>query len=145
MTLTISIDRTDMSLTPLVMSADTSADAIGIASYTEPALLVEISYGDASGNYDGEYPLRWRRPNTFHRFDVITDLATTEAFSQAAMLALVAATSRLRYLTTVTIGNSVKVWTCFPASFSAPERTLNDVRDHDVLWTVTLPCHPTAT
>lgn len=141
-TLTISIDRTALALTPLVLSGRDDGSPLGVTDFTEPGRqprIVSIS----SDHQHGDNPLRWSYQQAVLTFSAFPE-ADDEATAQAALEELRAAiTQGLRYEVTVTISDAPpKVWTCNPGTLSPPSRDYLNLKHHFPVWSVTLPCHP---
>ncbi len=144
-TLTISLTRTELpgSLTPLVLSAVVDANALGIANYTEPPMQARIRYAPSSDDQHGDVPLSSTYQQTFLQFDVVTDLATTEAASRTLLASLRAALSQFAYTATVVInGSPAETWACNTGSIAAIPRTYMNLEGVDPVASVQIPCHP---
>ena len=141
--LTISIDRTALSLSPLVLVAENATD-LGLTDYAEPALLPRVSYAPTSDFQHGDVPLGWGWQQTLLNFSFLT-IADTEAESRALVDAVRnAITQGLEYEVTVTASDAAaEVWTCNPGSLTpAGARTLVNMRHVRPVWSVSLPCYP---
>lgn len=142
-TLTISIARTSLSLSPLVLSAANDANSLGLAGYQEPAIQAQVRWAPDSAYLDGSVALASRREHTLLNFDAYTDSAATEAASRSLIADLRAAVNQWEYLVTVTVdGATAEVWTCQPGSVGAATRSYEDLRSHTVTYPVSIPCHP---
>lgn len=145
-TLTISISRTSLSLSPLVLSAANDATTLGITAYTEPAREQSVEWAPDSRYVHGSVALSSRLPQTILNFDVGTDLASTEAAARTLIEALRTAAGQFSYDVTVTVdGAPAETWACAPGSVGAGVRTYENLRSHNTVYPVSLPCHPIPT
>lgn len=142
-TLTVSIDRTDLALAPLVMGADMFAE-LAIVSYTEPSIVQRTRFAPTSAFQHGDMPLGSTLDNTTLQLTVGPQDAATEQDAQDAIDELVVALSRLTYEVTVTTnGATPQVWTCYPGGLvPAGPRTFQNLRAHRPIWQITIPAHP---
>lgn len=142
-TLTISIDRTDLVLTPLDLGAGTSTP-LTIVKFTEPPLLQRVYYAPSSRSMHGDLPLGFTLDNTSLEFTVGPANAANEQDARDAIDALTVAISRLSYEVTVTTNDAdPQIWTCYPGSLTpAGARTFENLRRHRPTWNVNLPAHP---
>lgn len=147
MTLLISIDRTLLSLSPLVLSGVDDANDLGVSDYREPARSARVTWAPTSAFEDGDLPLSMTWAQSSLDFDAFPS-ASTEASARALYAELVAAISQgLEFPVTVTVGDAAaETWTCNPGSISyASGRNVVDLRDHNAVWSVSIPCHPVPT
>lgn len=143
-TLLISIDRTSLGKTPLVLSGTDDEHPIGITSYTEPTITPEVTYAPDSVFEDGSMAMSVRLPQTALEFSVCTTGAATEADLRAYIRELREAVFRLGYDTTVTVdGAPAETWSC-TAGAVAPigSRDSVNLEHHDPEWSVVIPAHP---
>lgn len=142
-TLTISISRTSLSLAALALSAANDATALGVVSYTEPAVEQDIEWAPDSKYVHGSVALSSKYGHSMLNFDAGTNLAATETDSRALFAELKAALNQFTYTVTVTVdGATAEVWTCQPGSLGAVSRSYEDLRSHSVVRPVSIPCHP---
>lgn len=142
--LTISIDRTSLSLSPLILTGhDDPTRVMSVADYMEPALQARINYAP-TGDGHGDMPLGWSWQESLLNFSVFLENAASESAARAAVATVVAAVSRLSYTATVTVnGASPETWTCRPGSVvPAGDRTTSDLRTHANVWAVSIPVYP---
>lgn len=142
--LLISIDRTALSLSPLVCSGTNDGSPFGITDYAEPAMQARVSYLPDSRWAHGSQPNAWSWQQTILPFSVIAN-ASTETAARAAIAELRAAvTQGLSFLVTVTVSDAApEVWTCNPGSVTpAGSRTFSDLRHVDNEWAVSIPAYP---
>lgn len=142
-TLTISIDRADMALTPLAMGAGTLTD-LTIVNYTEPPVVARVAYAPTSRWLHGDMPLGTTLNNTALDFTVAPAHAATEQDAREAIDELAAAIARLTYEVTVTVNDADPlVWTCYAGGLTpAGPRTFQNLRRRRPTWNVSLPAHP---
>lgn len=144
-TLTISIDRTSLTLPALVMLGHPDASlALGVTDYTEPAMQPRINYAPTSGYVHGEQALGWAWQETMLNFSVSTFNQPSENASRTLVAELRTAITQFSYTVTVTVdGAAAESWTCRPGSLvPAGSRSLADVTHHRPVWAVSIPCHP---
>jgi len=145
-TLTISIDRTSLALTPLVMNGhkDPDPSPLGITTYAEPAMQARLAYAPTSAYIHGEAPLGWAWQETMLNFGVATFGQTTENASRLLLAELRDAITQFSYVVTVTVDDATpEAWTCRPGSLMpSGDRSVIDVTHHIPSWSVSLPAHP---
>lgn len=140
-TLTVSIDRTDLSLSPLVFSAVEDGTTWGILpGYQMPGLVPQVR--TATSNFvHGEVATGWTWTQARITFDAAPDVE-----SAAALLAAVdevrAALGRLSYSVTTTWNGAAQTWTampgaCQPSTIDAPELDANQP-----VYSITIPVYP---
>lgn len=141
--LTISIDRTALSLSPLTFVAS-GAGTLGITDYSEPAMQPRVSYAPSSAFLHGEVALAWAWQTTLLRWSFFTDV-DTETESRGLLAQVRAAiTQGLHFDVTVSVGDAEgETWRCDPGGLTPDgSRTYTDLRDADPVWSVSLPCYP---
>ena len=144
-TFTISIDRTSLSLSALVLKGhDDGSLALGVTNYSEPAMQARVQYAPSSGYLHGEQPLGWSWQETMLNFGVVTFNQASESASRALLAELRAAITQFSYVTTVTVDDAdPEGWLCRPGSLSpAGGRSHIDLTHHNPEWAVAIPCHP---
>lgn len=144
-TLAISIDRSSLSLSPLVLLGHPDPDlALGVTSYTEPAMQARIAYAPTSDYQHGEQSLAWSWQEAMLNFSVATFNQVTEDASRLLVAELLAAITQFSYVTTVTTnGASPEAWSCSPGSLTpSGGRSVADMTHHVPEWAVAIPCHP---
>lgn len=146
MTLSITIDRTSLSLADLVLGGqDGTGGLLAITDYTEPATQARINYAPESDFVHGSLALGYTWQQTLLSFEVAPFGPTGEQETRTAVAALVAAVSQFpAYEVTVTVGNAApETWQCDPGSVvPGGARTYVDLRDSDPFWRVSIPCYP---
>lgn len=142
--LTISIDRTSMTLSPLLLCGhDDPSRVLSVSTYREPAMQPRINYAP-TGDDHGDTPLSWSYQETVLAFNVFDEGGASEATMRAKIAQLVAALGRLTYTATITVGDAdPETWTC-RAGAVAPvdDRTSFDLQGHRPMWAVTIPAYP---
>lgn len=143
-TLTISIDRTALSLSALVCSGKRDGSPLLLTDYAEPAMQARVGTSPDSEWVHGSQALSWAWQQTILSFSVMAD-ASTEAAARAVIAELRAAvTQGLNYSVTVSVSDAdAETWRCQPGSVTpAGSRSLADMRRPVNVWNVTLPCYP---
>lgn len=143
-TLVISIDRESLELEPLVLYGHGSEPGLGVSDYTEPAMRPRIGYAPDSEWIHGSQPLSVVWQESILGFNVFPDEAESETEARQWLAVLVQAVGRLRYTVTVTVDDAPpETWVCTAATVSpVGGRTSVNLRDHDPVWEVTIPCQP---
>lgn len=140
--LTISIDRTALSLSPLVFVGSGDGQ-LGVTDYREPAMQPRLRVAPASDFIHGEVALAWSWQQTILEWSFAT-FGTTEAESRSLLAEVrTAVTQGLSFPVTVTVNGVAETWSCSPGPVN-PEspRTFENLRDSDPTWSVSLPCYP---
>lgn len=143
-TLTVSIDRTSLSLDPLVLSGSEDGTTWGIVSDTfqMPMKQARIAYVDSPFQH-GSTAVGWSWQQGLISFDASPEVASEVALANA-LAELEAALGRLSYEVTTTVNGQADVWRCDPGSLASEGRGLIDLDDHAPAYTVTIPCYPVA-
>jgi hypothetical protein len=142
--LTISIDRTSMSLSALVLTGhDDPARVLSVSGYREPPTQARITYAP-TGDGHGDIPLAWSYQQTLIGFNVFDESQDGETEARARIAELAAALGRLSYSVTITVDDAdPETWTCDPGSIAAADdRTTSDLQTHTNVWAVTIPAYP---
>lgn len=144
MSLLISIDRTLLGLPPLVLSGIDDANLLGVADYREPERVARVTYAPTSRHEHGDMPLAMSLAQSVLGFDVFPTAATESAARALHTELSNAITQGLEFPVTVTVGDApAETWTCNPGFIAYPNgRTFVDLRDHNAIWSVSLPCYP---
>jgi hypothetical protein len=143
-TLTISIDRTSMSLSALVLTGhDDPTRYLSVSDYTDPAMQARITYAP-TGDAHGDVPLSWSYQETLINFAVFAETATSESDARGRIATLTSALGRLSYPVTITVnGATPEVWTCRPGSIALTEaRNSTDLLSGKPVWAVSIPAYP---
>jgi hypothetical protein len=144
-TLSISIDRTGLSLGALVFSGSLDSN-LGIVRYQAPGRQSRVTYAPDSINVHGSEPIAGAWQQALLSFDWMCDTAANEAAFQTAYAAVVAAVGQFSYtVTTQANGAAAEVWKADMGSVTPPQRTYVDLTRPDVLVvSVTIPVYPIA-
>lgn len=138
----LAIDRTSLSQAPLFIASDRSTDLV-LTSYTEPALVSDITYAPSSLYRHGETPLAWKYAQTGLAFVVGAPDPESEAAARAAVAELAEALTQFAYAITETIDDAIRTWQCLPGSITPMgPRTYRNLRDHRPQWQITVPAYP---
>lgn len=130
---------------PLVIRNDRTT-ALTLVSLREPARQPRVGYAPTSRYQDGEMPLDMSLQQSLLLFDVAARGAASESAAQAAYAELDAAMFSLNVPVHVVWEDHTQVWTCHAGSRTpAADRDYVSLRDHDAVWSVSLPCHPIPT
>lgn len=144
-TLTISISRTSLGLSPLVLSGSDDGTTLGVMSYQPPPLQARVEYADDVPGVHGSEAVGWSWQQSVLGFDFVADVAT-EAEAQAAKAELVAAVSQFSFtVTTQVSGAPAEGWSANPGSVvsaSSSGRTTLDLVYVWPAWSVAIPVYP---
>lgn len=143
-TLLITIDRTSLGLSPLVLSGTNDSNPIGVTDYTEPAMQSQVHYAPDGYAEDGSIPLSSRLQDTIVGFAVSTTDAATETESRALISELRAALRQFSYAVTIQVADApAETWTCDSGSvIPVGGRNFADLANHNPEWSVTIPARP---
>lgn len=143
-TLTLSLDRASLSLSPLVFSAAPDANPLGIVSYQSPAHLNNVTYAPPSINVNGLEAIAATLEHASLNFDWMMDGATTESEVTAAYEEVIAALDQFSYPLTEVISDAPpRVWACDAGSATPPARTYVDLANPNAwVCAVTIPVYP---
>jgi hypothetical protein len=146
-TISISVDRTSLALSPLVFSGRRDGTARGITSYDEPAMIVRNRYATTSDYEDGDTIRGSSLQQTILAWSFITPEATSEQNHRQLVAEVREAVGQLQFEVTVTLdGADAETWLCDRGNVAAVAgRTLIDVRLHLAEWSIVLPCYPVRT
>lgn len=143
-TLTISIDRTSLSLAPLVFSAKIDGTALGIAGYQPPARQARLTYAPDSMNVHGSEAIAASWQQAILGFDWFRE-STTETQLQAAFAEVVAAVEQFSYtVTTQVSGAPAQVWAADMGSCAPSARSFADLANVSAVFAVSIPVYPIA-
>lgn len=141
-TLTFSIDRTSLSLSPLVLSALPGASALGIVAYRKPALIRRNTYAPDSPYSPGATLLSSVVEQTNHALSVLPQDVATQAEVDDAIAELYAAISQFPYEVTVTENGEATTTVCDPGSMTPDDTTRISLAHLVPVWSVVVPCFP---
>lgn len=142
--LTISIDRTSLTLDPLVLTGHLEPTRfLSVSDYQEPAIQPRINYAP-EGDTHGSLPLSWSYQESILGFNAFYEGGASETEMRSRIAELTAALGRLSYETTVTVSDAdPEVWTCRPGSITpVGGRTRSDMRFFNPVWSVAIPVYP---
>lgn len=138
-TLTFTIDRTSLSLSPLVLSAASGVSTLGIVSYREPARDRDNTVAGGS-SFAPPALLATMPAPSFHTLLLVPQVASQSA-EDTALAALYAALGQFTYTVTDARNGSSRTWTAQPGSLSPTnDRSRIDLAYFKPLWAVTIPC-----
>jgi hypothetical protein len=131
---------------PLAISNDRTTP-LRLVGLSEPARQPRVWYAPTSRFEDGELPLAVSLQQATLRFEVAARGAASEAAAKAALVDLDNALTGFAVAVHVVWDTSfTEVWTCHAGSRTpVGERTHVDIRDHDPIWDISLPCQPVPT
>ena len=110
-TLTISIDRTSLSLTPLLFSGSLDGTTLGITDYAPPAEVARITYMPDSAHIHGSEPIGAALQQGVLEFAWMRVGATTETQIASALTEVRAAIRRLEFTVTTQVnGAAAEAW-----------------------------------
>lgn len=141
--LVITIDRTSLSLSPLVLSAAPGSE-LGIFDYTEPAEQTRVEYAPQSRIVDGATSIGAALQQTILPFSFLT-LVDTETESRALVAEVRAAVKQSpTFEVTVSVSDAAdETWTCDPGSVTPTgSRTFVNLTHPRPIFAVDIPCYP---
>lgn len=139
----VSIDRTLLTLSPLVIKSDRTT-SLTLVGYREPARQKRMNYSPGSDYLHGETLLSWAYQQALLVMRVAAQGAATEQDARDAVAELETALEQFHFDVAVTVNDASAVtWRCDPGSVvPADDRQYVDLRDHDPVWNVSIPCYP---
>lgn len=144
-TLTVSIGRTSLSLSPLVFSGTVDGNVLGVVNFQAPAYLPRIKYAPDSDDVHGSEPISWAYQQGLLSWDWMRDRSTSETQVQAARDEVRAALAQFSYtVTTQVSGAPAEVWAANPGTLTPPARTYVDLAYLVPVFVVTIPVYPIA-
>lgn len=144
-TLTVSIDRTSLSLAALVFSATLDANALGIVAYQPPSMQSRLAYMPDSFDVNGSEAIGASWQQAILGFDWVRDNGATETQVQASYAEVLAAIGQFAFpVTTQVSGAPAQVWSANRGSMSAAPRTYSDLTYRNPVYAVTIPVYPIA-
>jgi hypothetical protein len=144
-TLTITVDRTSLSLSALVFSASLDANALGIVGYQPPALQQRIAYAPDSVNIHGSEAIAASYQQAVLGWDWIRDGAT-EAQVQTSFDEVADALAQFSFtITTQVSGATAQVWSADPGSMTPAARSYVDLVNPGIqVFSASVPVYPIA-
>lgn len=145
-TFTLSIDRSALSLAPLVFSGSLDANDLGVVNYQAPAFQSRVTYAPDSMNVHGSEAIGGAWQQAILGFDWMLDEAANETAVTAAYAEVVAAVGQFSYAVTTTVSDaSAQVWAADMGSIVPPRRTYVDLAHPNALVVaVSIPVYPIA-
>lgn len=144
-TLTITIDRTSLSLSPLVLSGTVDGNALGVVSYQPPALQWRRGYMPDSADNHGSEVVSAAYQQAILGFDWVRDNDSTETQVQASRVEVAAALAQFSYtVTTQVSGAPAEVWSADPGDQVPSARTYSDLVYRNPVYAVSIPVYPIA-
>jgi len=142
-TLTISIDRTGLSLGALAFSGALDGTTLGIVGYQPPALQSRVTYAPDSINIHGSEAIAASWQQAILGFDWVRDGDSTETEVQASYAEVAAAIAQFSYVVTTQVsGAPAQLWRADPGSIVPAARTYSDLTYRNPVYAVTLPVYP---
>ncbi len=130
---------------PFIIRNDRST-ALTLVGIREPARTTRVTYAPTSDFEDGDIPLAVTRGLSALQFAVAARDAESESAAQAALAALDDIVLALSVAVHVVWHDHTQVWDCHAGRRTpASDREFADLRDHDPVWSVELPCQPVPT
>lgn len=145
--LTITIDRTSLSLSPLVLSGVDDANVLGITRYVPPALQQRRTYMPDSAGVKGSELVEKAYQQAILAFDFVT-ATTSESTAQSKYAEVAAAVDQFSFtVTTQVSGAPAQVWSADAGDIqlaAADGRTYLDLVGANPEYAVSLPVYPIA-
>lgn len=144
-TLTVSIDRTGLSLSPLVFNGARTG-SYGIVHYVPPAMVARVGYMPDSPNVDGSEAISAAWGQGILGVDWIPLGAANETAVQSAYAAVIAAIGQFSYTVTTQVnGAPAQVWTADRGSMQlggSDGRTYVDLVTRTPIYALSIPVYP---
>lgn len=144
--LVLTIDRTSLSLSPLVMSASRSdATDLGIVSFREPAMQARLTLAPESRLIAGDQMTGSTLQQTLLSFQLMPLEAASESEVRTVIEELQAAVCRQASFTVTDAisGAPERTWSCNSGSvIPDSDRSLVDLTHHVPVWSVSIPAYP---
>lgn len=144
-TLTVSIDRTSLSLSPLVLNGQHTG-SYGIVRYIPPAMIARLDYMPDSPDVDGSELTSASWQQTILGVDWMPLDAANETAIQTAYAAVLAAIGQFSYTVTTTVnGAPAQVWSADRGSMQlggSDGRTYVDLAYRVPIYALTIPVYP---
>lgn len=144
-TLTISIDRTSLSLSPLTFSGAQDGTTLGIVEYLPPQLRSRVLYMPSSADVHGDEAIAASWQQSILGFDWTRDGVATETQIQASFAEVMAAIGQFSYtVTTQVSGAPAQVWAADMGSMTPSARNYIDLANLTPVYAVSIPVYPIA-
>lgn len=143
--LTITIDRTGLALSDLVLSGLLDANPYGIVAYSPPALQARlIALPDSASVHGTEYVGGgWQQ--SLLGFSWVPDQAEDAGDAQAAYREVAAAIGQFSFVVTTQVGSAAaEVWDASMGNIAlaAGSRDFTDLEHSNPVYSVTIPVYP---
>jgi hypothetical protein len=140
-TFTVSIDRTDLSLSALVIQGNTrQAGWNAMPGWQIPDFMPVVE--TASSPYlHGSVATGWRYQDGILSGDVFPVVADAAALA-TAVAEMRAALGRLSYTVTTNVNGDVSVWSAQPGSMTRSPLDAIKVGRNEPVWSLTIPVYP---
>lgn len=145
MSLTITIDRTSLSLADLVLSGTDDVNDYGITSYSPPALQARLRQLPDSDFIHGSEFTGGVWQQAILGFSWVPDHADDETDVQTAYAVVAAAIGQFEFEVTTQVGGApAQVWQANKGSIqlAGGSRTYADVEHSNPVYSVTIPVYP---
>jgi hypothetical protein len=144
-TLTITISRTSLSLSPLVFSAALDVNPLGIVGYQPPALQWRLGRMPDSADVHGSETISASYQQSILGWDWVREDGSTETQVQASRKEVEAALGQFSYtITTQISGAPAEVWSADPGDQVSSARSYEDLANANPVFAVTVPVYPIA-
>lgn len=142
-TASLSIDRTSLSLSALVIADDSTTYRLAKGGFGRPAMTWRTTFAPDSINVHGSEPIAAVKEQTSIPAEVIV-LGATWAAVDTAVTALETAVSQFSYDVTQTTGGVARAWAASPASWSSASSTVEpfNVDQKFEVLRLTIPVYP---
>lgn len=140
----VSIQRSSIGLSPLVIATDGSAPySITEGGLGRPAVTARTTYAGESNYVHGQTPVAVVRENSSLPLTVLIQGDSGAEVAQAAA-DLDEALWQFAYEVTVTEGTVTTTWLCSPASYGIDNGIVasHNVDEHYEVWAITIPVYP---
>ena len=139
-TFSLSIDRTSLSLPPLVLHGDRQAGWCLMPGWQMPGQQARIAYA-ASPYLHGDVATDWTWQQGVMSGDVLP-VAEDRADLDAIVSELRTALGRLSYDVTVEWNGVSETWRCDPGSMSPSSLTWISIGRNEPVYSLSIPCYP---
>lgn len=144
-TLTISIDRASLSLSPLEFSGSNDGTDLVIVSYVPPSLINQVEYMADSSDVHGAEAVAAHYLQGVLAFSWYRNSAASETVVQSAFAEVAAAIGQFSFeIETQVSGAPVQTWRADPGSLTGDSngRTYVDLSTLTPVYSVSIPVHP---
>lgn len=144
-TLTITVSRTSLSLSPLVFSAALDGTTLGIVGYQPASRLWRRGYMPDSVDSHGSELVSAAYQQAILGWDWVRDNGATETQVQASREEVAAALAQFSYtITTQVSGAPAEVWAADPGDQVPAARTFENLAHRNPVYAVSVPVYPIA-